>query len=267
MKLNYRTTCISRRAQFLFTFKINLFFPIFLLQTYLRMSAPFPSFFYSQEQDSLYAITPEKLVFSLSELQKKLSFLEGNPYCEGWACLTGCPGNSCIHDCQTQGHVGPWDYIFIVLPWNTRCLLAVLGAPPFVPHSPCGLQALEPHGLLAVPSRSHPSLGLTGTAMAGVCFIQQKHVLAQWCWHTGEVPVCPQSQEHFTQVSPMLIEISTYWHCHCMEGFSRKPSTFLTNQQQQQLTFTDMAIPELQSQIKRWNNELFWNIPELCRCN
>lgn len=43
----------------------------------------------------------------------------------------------------------------------------------------------------AAPSRSHPSLGLTDAAMAGVCFTQQKHVLAQWHWSTGEVSTKP----------------------------------------------------------------------------
>lgn len=39
---------------------------------------------------------------------------------------------------------------------------------------------------------------------------------------------CPQSQEHFTQVFPMLIEILTYWHCYCTAGFSRNPSKSTT---------------------------------------
>lgn len=88
------------------------------------------------------------------------------------------------------------------------------------PTAPLACRPLEPHGPLA--SRSHPSPELPDTALAGVCFIQQEHLLTQW--HTGEAPVCPQSQEHFIQVSPVLIGILTYWHCHCMAGFSRKPS-------------------------------------------
>lgn len=42
--------------------------------------------------------------------------------------------------------------------------------------------------------------------------------------HWGSASVSKKSQEYFTQVSPMLIEILTYWHCHCMAEFSRKHS-------------------------------------------
>lgn len=50
------------------------------------------------------------------------------------------------------------------------------------------------------------------------------------CWHSGSEALgkCPQSQEHFTQVFPMLIEILTYWHCHCTAGLSRKLSKSTT---------------------------------------
>lgn len=52
---SHRTGCILRRVQLLFTFKIQLFLPFFLLHTYPQKSTPFISFFYSQEQDSLYS--------------------------------------------------------------------------------------------------------------------------------------------------------------------------------------------------------------------
>lgn len=76
------------------------------------------------------------------------------------------------------------------------------------------------------PIQESPIPWAPDSALAGVCFIQQKHMLAQR--HPGEVPVCPRRQEHFIQVSPMLIEMLTYWHCHCIAGFGSKPSKSTT---------------------------------------
>lgn len=73
----------------------------------------------------------------------------------------------------------------------------------------------QPH-----PADTHP---LGSRHCHGWCLLHPAETcvgtVAPW-----EVPVCPQSQEHFILVSPKLIEILTYRHCHCIGGFGRKSS-------------------------------------------